>query len=175
MYSYLKEDYRQMKAKDGSFAKLLLQVLFNAGFRAVFLYRIGRSLRLKRVKIGAVLCEKLMHHTCHCWISTNAEIGPGFVIRHVGTIVIGSNVVAGRNLDIRQGITIGGNMGKRSSDGRTQPKLGDNVLIGAGAVVVGPIEIGNNCVIGANSVVTQSFNNNSVIAGIPGVIIKRNN
>ncbi|WP_149524362.1 serine O-acetyltransferase [Sphingobacterium hotanense] len=173
MIRELSVDFEKMKGFSPSFLRILHLAFSHSGYRAVFLYRIGHWLRRKNMRLMAIFCEKIMHHLCNCWISTNAVIGQGFVIRHVGTIVIGGRVTAGENLDIRQGITLGGNMGKTSLDGRSQPKLGNNVLIGAGAKILGPVEIGDNCLIGANAVVTKDFECDSIIGGIPAILIRK--
>lgn len=151
---------------------ILMEMIKNSGYRAVVLYRLGHSCRKRKWRLLAVLCEKIMHHASNCWISTNAIIAEGFVIRHVGCIVIGGLVKIGRNCDIRQGITIGGNMGKTNELGNSQPVLGDNILIGAGAKILGPVHIGDNCVIGANAVVIGSFEPNSIIGGVPARLLK---
>lgn len=112
-----------------------------------------------------------MHHLCFCAISTNAVIGGGFVVRHVGCLVIGGLTRIGENCDIRHEVTLGGNMG-RVVEGRTQPVLGDNIIIGVGAKILGPVVIGNNSIIGANAVVISSFPENSIIGGVPAVLLK---
>jgi len=113
-----------------------------------------------------------MHHLCHCWISTFAEIGPGFYIAHVGSLVIGQETRIGRNCDVRQNVTFGGNFNKRDDQGRSQPLVGDNVSFGAGAVVIGPIKVGSNSIVGANSVVTRDVPENVIVSGVPAVVLK---
>lgn len=85
-------------------------------------------------------------------------------------IVIGCFVHAGRNLEIFQNVTIGSN--RKEKAGRVMPLIGDNVTIGSGAVVVGPIIIGNNVSIGANSYVDKDIPDNAIVAGIPAKIIR---
>lgn len=113
-----------------------------------------------------------MHHLCHCWISLSAEIGPGFLIAHVGGLVIGGNTRIGKNCDVRQNVTFGGNFNKVDQDGRTQPWVDDNVSFGAGAVIIGPIRVGANSIIGANTVVTRDVPNNVIVFGVPGKIVR---
>jgi len=164
MFENIRHDYFRRKAKKGSVVQIIFHAFRDAGFRAVLFYRIGRWFNDRRFRLGGVFFERLMHHLCHCWISTLARIGPGFVITHVCGIVIPPNVVLGKNCDIRQNVTFGGNYGKRNEDGQTNPRLGDNVSVGAGAVVLGPVQIGSNSIIGANAVVTNSIPENSVTA-----------
>ena len=113
-----------------------------------------------------------MHHLCHCYISVSSDIGPGFLIGHVGGIVIGSKTKIGKNCDIRQNVTTGGNFSKTGSNGQTQPIIKDNVSISVGACILGPITVGENSIIGANSVVTRDIPKNSIVSGIPAVKIK---
>jgi serine O-acetyltransferase len=172
----IREDLRCARGKPSRLfvAACLKHAVIDSGFRAVALYRIGRYFRRRRMRVLAVVCEKIMHHVSNCWISTNATIGEGFVIRHVGCIIIGGQVKIGRHCDIRQGITLGGNMGKTNKDGNSQPILGNNILIGAGAKILGPVKIGDNCLIGANAVVVCSFEANSTIGGVPAKLLKQN-
>lgn len=104
-------------------------------------------------------------------ISEKANIKGGFYIGHSGCIVIGGGTVAGYNFSIRQGVTFGGG----SSIGKlNHPVVGNNVVIGAGAMVIGALVIGDNVMIGANSVVTKDIESNSRAAGIPAKILNKN-
>ena len=167
-------DYKRIKKNTGkgSITKYINLCFSNAGFRAVFLYRLGRFFYLSKTPIIPGLCQRLMHHLAHCWISVNADIGPGFLIAHVGGIIIGGDTVIGKNCDIRQNVTFGGNFNKVSSDNRSQPTLADNISICVGAVIVGPVKIGSNSIIGANSVVTRDIPENVIASGIPATVIK---
>jgi serine O-acetyltransferase len=172
--SHIFLDYKRLrnKEKKGSFFKYMYLFVSNAGFRAILLYRLGRYFYLRKIPLFPGFCQRLMHHLCHCWINVSAKIGPGFLIAHVGGIVIGGSTIIGKNCDIRQNVTFGGNFNKTSSDSRTQPVLGDNVSVCPGAVIVGPITIGSNSIIGANSVVTSNIPENVIVSGIPAKIIK---
>ncbi|MBN1123651.1 MAG: hypothetical protein JXA82_01490 [Sedimentisphaerales bacterium] len=124
-------------------------------------------------KLGllAPITERFMHHLSHCWISTLAEIGPGFRIPHVCGIIIPPGIIIGENCEIRQNVTLGGNYGKTNAKGRTNPRLGNSVSLGPGAVVLGPVEIGDNTVIGANAVVTTDIPPNSVVGAFRAEIL----
>jgi serine O-acetyltransferase len=173
MFENLKEDYKRYGKKPPSIARYLCKTTTNAGFRAVMLYRIGRWCRLNRLGPLAAILERIMHHACHCWISTFAEIGPGLMVAHVCGLVVGGSTRLGKNCDIRQNVTFGGNFNKIDADGRSQPWVGDNVSVGAGAVIVGPVKIGSNSIIGANSVVTRDVPENVIVMGVPAQIIKK--
>ena len=151
---------------------ILLCAILHAGFRAVLLFRIGKVFRQYGFRVVAAIIERIMHHACHCWISTSASIGKGFLVAHVGGIVIGGSVVIGSNCDIRQNVTLGGNYNRQDEDGRTQPAVENNVSIGVGAVILGPVKIGTNTIVGANSVVTRDMPSNSIVAGIPAQVIR---
>tara|TARA_B110000003_G_C16601840_1_gene515946 strand:+ start:1098 stop:1676 length:579 start_codon:yes stop_codon:yes gene_type:complete len=174
MLSYIFLDYKRFrnKEKKGSLFKYLYLFFSDAGFRAILLYRTGRYFYLLQVPFIPGICQRLMHHLCHCWINVGAKIGPGFMIAHVGGIIIGASTIIGKNCDIRQNVTFGGNFNKISSDNRTQPIIGDNVSICVGAVIAGPIRIGSNSIIGANSVVTTDIPENVIASGIPATVIK---
>ena len=168
----LKADCARISSKRINLSTIFYKVLSNAGFRALFLYRIGRYFNLKRQGTLASICQRLMHHLSHCWISVGADIGPGFLIAHVGGLIIGGETRIGSNCDVRQNITFGGNFNKTSTIGRSQPWLGDNISVGAGAVILGPISVGSNSIIGANTVVTRDVPENVIVFGVPGKVIK---
>lgn len=168
----LRKDFvRYSKAKPSAL-KIFRLAMAKPGFRAIFLYRLGRSLKYNKFSFLAGICQRIMHHACHCYISVNADIGPGFLIAHVGGIVVGGKTVIGKNCDIRQNVTFGGNFSKKDEQGRSQPTIADGVSIGAGACILGPVKIGENVIVGANSVVTRDVPANMIASGIPAKILK---
>jgi serine O-acetyltransferase len=165
MFETLRQDYAGNRGTGrATLPRMLWAATNNSGFRAMCFYRFARWCRARGCRSLAVLAERLMHHLCHCWISSLADLGPGFRVAHVCGIVVPPNVIAGANCEIRQNVTLGGNLGKSSAGGRQTPVLGDGVSIGPGAVILGPIEVGANTFIGANAVVTQSVPPNSIVA-----------
>jgi serine O-acetyltransferase len=104
-------------------------------------------------------------------IHPGAKIGKEFFIDHGSGVVIGETAEIGDNCLLYQGVTLGGTSTKRE---KRHPTLLNNVVVGAGAKIVGPITIGNNVKIGANSVVIDNVPDNSVVVGIPGKIVSRN-
>lgn len=132
----------------------ICSALSGMSFPARFLYYIARLVyRHQQVKYGIQIGHKL-------------KVGKGFRIDHYGGIVIGESTVIGDNCTILQNVTIGKNKGRN-------PKIGNNVRINAGAIIIGGITIGDNCIIGAGAVVTHSFPDNCVIAGVPAKLIKK--
>jgi serine O-acetyltransferase len=172
MFETLEQDYRRYSQRKGNLWRYAYKAAANAGFRAVCLYRLGAWLLQHNLRTLAGMTERVMHHACHCWISVTAEIGPGLLIAHVGGLVIGGKTRIGQNCDVRQNVTFGGNFSKVAEDGRTQPWVGDQVSVGAGAVVLGPVRIGSNVIIGANSVVTRDVPDNVIVFGVPAEVIK---
>ena len=105
-----------------------------------------------------------------CWIPHNLIAGKNLILGYGGLgIVIHGDAIIGDDVHIDQNVTIGGN-GTESG----VPKIGNNVYIGSGAKILGPIIVGDSCVVGANSVVIKNVKNNTVVAGIPAKIIKEN-
>lgn len=151
MFDAIEQDYRRYYKTESNLWRYIYRAISNAGFRANVFYRLGVYLLHRNMSLLSGVCERLSHHLCHCWISANAEIGPGFLIAHVGGIVIGGRTRIGKNCDIRQNVTFGGNFSKVGLDGRTMPYVGDNVSVGAGAVIAGPVRIGSNSIIGAKT------------------------
>lgn len=155
--------------------KLAIILLF-PGFQAVALYRISRWLntRGKRHFFGwwpilalEAVITRIIEITSGIYISPNAQIGAGLYFPHFGGIFIGAGSVIGRNCDIYQGVTVGYS-GRAGDSG--YPVLGDRVFIAAGAKVIGPIRIGHDVAIGANTVVTKSAPDQAVLLGIPGKV-----
>jgi len=176
MFDNIRQDFVRSilpKNKKPILSRILFRVAKDAGFRTVFFYRIAKCFRKYEIPVIPAIIERLMHHLCHCWISSLADIGPGFIVAHVCGIIIPPGVIIGKNCDIRQNVTLGGNYGKKNKDGRTNPTIYDNVSIGANAVVLGPITIGSHSIIGANAVVTKSIPGHSVVAGFRSEIIAK--
>lgn len=168
----LLEDLKRYTSRKPNNYTLVRTAFSKAGFRAIVLHRIGHYYHAKKSYHLAGFCQRLMHHLCHCYINAAASIGPGFLIAHVGGIVIGGETIIGANCDIRQNVTLGGNYNKTSENGRTQPFLENGISIGAGACILGPVHIGENALIGANSVVVKNIPANMIAFGVPAIVVK---
>ena len=136
----------------------------------MLLYRIGNYFYKKNIPIVPKICDLLIRFVHNCAIFSETDIGVGtqFGYRGIG-VVIHKRAVIGKNCSIAPNVTIGGR--SREYD---VPVIGDNVYIAGGAKVLGPITIGDDCVIGANAVVIKSMPANTMAVGIPAKIIKEN-
>lgn len=152
------------------FLILLKYIIGSKGFRSVFLYRL--IYHYKNIQILKLFFTAIRFVSFSINIHPNVKIGEKFMIGHPECIVIHSNSVIGDNVTIAQGVTLGGTTGKIKS-GRDAPIIGDNVFIGAGAKILGPVKIGKNSIIGANAVVITDIPNNSVAVGIPAKGMKK--
>jgi serine O-acetyltransferase len=140
------------------------------GFRATYIYRQkqyhrqnGNSLRLKFwICMHGVFCN-------YIFFDHNAQVGGGLFMPHAFGIVIGAPKI-GTNCTIYHNVTIAASY-RTGNEGTGCPIMGDNVTVSPGAVVLGPINLGSNVIIGANSVVTKDFSSNVVIAGVPAKVI----
>jgi len=136
-------------------------------FEAVYIYRLSSFFYQKGKKKAAYRLYRKNFRRNSIEIKPNVMIGPGFVIGHPSGIVIGAGTNIGRNFYIYQGVTLG-----RAHDKDGYPQIGDNVKMFAGSKAFGNIRIGSNVIIGVNSVVTKSTDDNCIIVGIPGKVLK---
>lgn len=139
-------------------------------FYLVLLYRIGNFFYRHKIPYVPDLFKALQLLIFSAEVSPYAQIGGGLRIYHSVGIVIGHACEIGENVEIFQNVTMGGN--DKEIDGRTMPKIGNNVSVFSGAAVLGPVVIGDNVSIGANSIVTKDVPCNVVVAGIPAKMIK---
>jgi serine O-acetyltransferase len=151
----------------GSFLEVLLTY---SGLHALVFYRIANGLR----RIGVPFLPRLISQTAKFLtgieIHPGATIGNGLFIDHGMGVVVGETAIIGDNVTMYQGVTLGGT-GKEK--GKRHPTIGENVVIGAGAKVLGNITIGSNSYIGANAVVIKDVPDNSTVVGVPGRITKQ--
>lgn len=157
--------------KFGLVTSITLFILGSKGFRSVFFYRL-MSIKFRNNHTLRIFISILRVISFSIEIPYTAQIGEGFLIGHHEGVIINGDCIIGKNFTIQQGVTIGGNIGK-IKEGRETPLIGDNVFIGAGAKVLGPIKIGDNSMIGANAVVIKNVPNDSVAVGIPAKVIKK--
>ena len=146
------------------------EVFLYPSFKAMMMYRVAH----KWYKSGHYfwarwLSQKAVRKT-GIEIHPGAQIGKGLFIDHGSGVIIGETTIIGDNCTLYQGVTLGGT-GKEQ--GKRHPTLGNNVMVSAGAKVLGSFTIGDNCKIGAGSVVLEEVPPNCTVVGIPGRIVKR--
>lgn len=165
----LKNQIKSMKEKDPSI-KSSIEVILYPGFWILICHSLAHKLYKKKLFFVSRLISQLGRFFTGIEIHPGAIIGEGLFIDHGMGVVIGETCRIGDNVIIYQGVTLGGT-GKEK--GKRHPTIGNNVLIGSGVKVLGPIKIGDNSRIGAGSVVLQNIEPNSTVVGVPGRAIKR--
>lgn len=163
-------DARNIAEKDPACRNLLEVVLLYPGFHALLFYRIAHLFQKMHWKFVARLISQLARWLTGIEIHPGATIGKRLFIDHGMGIVIGETSSIGDNCTIYHGVTLGGT-GKDKY--KRHPDLGNNVSVGCGAKILGPIKIGNNVKIGANAVVLKEVPDNSTVVGIPGKIVNK--
>lgn len=167
MFEYIKKQLDIIKRKDPAIHSNL-EVLLYPSFKVMIYYHISHKLYLKgHFFLARYLCERAKRKT-GIEIHPGATIGDDFFIDHGSGVVIGETTIIGNNVTIYHGVTLGGTSLDKV---KRHPTVMDNVMIGAGAKILGNITIGSNTKIGANAVVTKDIPNDSVVVGVPGKCI----
>ena len=168
VFSQIKEDIKTIYDKDPA-AENILEVLFcYPGLHALIMHRIAHKLNYWKIPLIPRIISNISRFFTGIEIHPAARIGRRFFIDHGIGVVIGATTIIGDDVLLYQGVTLGGT-GKEH--GKRHPTLGDNIVIGSGAKVLGNITIGSNSRIGAGSVVIDNVPENSTVVGIPGRIV----
>lgn len=171
MFKRIREDIRTIKERDPA-ARSALEVAFlYNGYKAVRAHRLANFFYRHGWKLIARWISQRCVYQTNIEIHPAATIGRRFFIDHGTGVVIGETAVIGDDCTIYQGVTLGGT-GK--DKGKRHPTLGNNVMVGAGAKVLGPIHIGDNVRIAAGAVVLNDIPDNSTAVGIPARVVRRN-
>ncbi len=168
-FKYYKEQVKVIRERDPAI-KNNLEVLLYPSFRALYSYRRAHKHYLKKRYFLARFISQRAARKTGIEIHPGATIGEGFFIDHGHGVIIGETTIIGDNVTIYQGVTLGGT-GKES--GKRHPTICDNVMISAGAKVIGSFTVGENSKIGAGSVVLSEVPPNSTVVGVPGRVVKR--
>lgn len=171
VFSRIREEIGIIKARDPAMHSDW-EVFLYPSFRAIMNYRVAHKLYVKGHYFLARFLSQRSARKTGIEIHPGARIGRGLFIDHGHGVVIGETAIVGDNVTLYQGVTLGGN-GKEH--GKRHPTIGNNVMISAGAKVLGSFEIGDNSKIGAGSVVLSPVPSNCTVVGVPGRIVKRNN
>lgn len=171
LIKYIKEEMQIIKERDPAI-KTPLEVFLYPSFKAILHYRLAHKLYKKKHYFLARWISQRAARKTGIEIHPGATIGKGLFIDHGIGVVIGETTVIGDNVTLYQGVTLGGT-GKEK--GKRHPTVGNNVMISAGAKVLGSFTIGDNSKIGAGSVVLSEVPPNSTVVGVPGRVVKRDN
>ena len=170
------QDYNRKettKLNQGTFYKYFTKLIVSESFKVTFWFRVLSYLRNKGV-LSKLLYYPLRYHYMHVQRETGiqlpigTQIGGGICFCHFGSVVIANSVIIGKNVSIHPDVTIGRTF---AGSKRGVPIIGDNVVIFAGAKIVGNIRIGNNAVVGPNAVVIDDIPDDSVAVGVPAKVI----
>ncbi len=163
------QDLQAVFERDPAATSRLEVFLTYSGFHALLTYRIAHWLWKHQIPILPRIISQLARWLTGVEIHPGATIGTGFFIDHGMGVVIGETTEIGDYVTLFQGVTLGGTGKER---GKRHPTLGNHVVVGAGAKVLGGIRIGDNVKVGANAVVLRSVPANSTVVGNPGRIVK---
>lgn len=168
--SNIKEEIRIIRERDPAIHSSM-EVFLYPSFKVMMHYRIAHRLYEKQHYFLARYISQRGVRKTGIEIHPGARIGRGFFIDHGNGVIIGETTIIGDNVTLYQGVTLGGT-GKEH--GKRHPTIGNNVMISAGAKVLGSFTIGDNSKIGAGSVVLSEVPPNSTVVGVPGRVVKRN-
>ena len=169
MISYIKQEIKVIRERDPAI-KSNMEVFLYPSFKAIIAYRIAHKLyRKKHYFLARWISQRAVRKT-GIEIHPGAKIGKGLFIDHGSGVIIGETAELGDNVTLYQGVTLGGT-GKEQ--GKRHPTLKDNVMVSAGAKVLGSFTIGEKSKIGAGSVVLKEVPPNCTVVGVPGRIVKR--
>ena len=170
MLAELHRDIRAVRERDPAARSTLEVLLCYPGVHALAFHRIAHAIWRRGWTIPARFLSHVSRFLTGIEIHPAARIGPGLFIDHGMGVVIGETSEVGENVTLLQGVTLGGTSLKRE---KRHPTLGNNVVVGAGAKIIGAFKIGDGSRIGAGSVVVREVPTNSVVVGVPGRVTYR--
>lgn len=171
MFKRIRKDIQVIFERDPAARSVWEVVLCYPGFHAILMHRLAHKLYCR----GWILLPRMISQISRFFsgieIHPGAKIGEGLFIDHGMGVVIGETAEVGNNVTLYQGVTLGGT-GKEK--GKRHPTVGNNVVIGTGAKVLGSFKVGDNVKIGAGSVVNKPVPPNTTVIGVPGRVVIRN-
>lgn len=168
MFQRIRDDIRSVFERDPAARSSIEVLLAYPGLHAVWWHRIAHRVWRWRLRLLARLISQFSRWLTGIEIHPGAKIGNRFFIDHGMGVVIGETAEIGDDCTLYHGVTLGGTTWKK---GKRHPSLGNNVVIGAGAKILGPITIGDNARVGSNSVVVKDVPAGATVVGIPGRIV----
>lgn len=170
MFDTVRQDIKVIFERDPAARSVLEVILCYPGFHALFFYRLANIFWRGRLYLLGRLVSHIGRFLTGVEIHPGARIGKGFFIDHGMGVVIGETSEIGDNVTLYHGVTLGGTSWQK---GKRHPTLEDNVVVGAGAKILGPFKVGRNSIIGAGSVVVKEVPPYSTVIGIPGRVVHR--
>jgi len=170
MLTDLRRDIRAVRERDPAARSTLEILLCYPGVHALAFHRLAHAMWRHGWTIPARFLSHVSRFVTGIEIHPAAKLGPGLFIDHGMGVVIGETAEVGANVTLLQGVTLGGTSLKRE---KRHPTLGNNVVVGAGAKIIGAFKIGDGSRIGAGSVVVREVPTNSVVVGVPGRVTYR--
>ncbi|HAH21995.1 MAG TPA: serine O-acetyltransferase [Candidatus Omnitrophica bacterium] len=167
---FFREEIQAAMTKDPAGRSYVEVLTLYPGLHSIVMHRLAHALRALPIPFLPRFLSQMMRFFTGIEIHPGAKIGRGLFIDHGMGVVIGETAVVGDNVLLYQGVTLGGT-GKEK--GKRHPTIGNNVVIGAGAQVLGNIVIGDNSYIGANAVVVKPIPPHSTVVGVPGRITQQ--
>src|SRR5271156_3674844 len=170
MLTAIRQDIRAAKERDPAVPSTLQVVFAYPGVHAIWGHRVSHWLWERDAKVTARTVGEITRILTGVDIHPGAILGTGLFIDHATGVVIGETAEVGDDVTIYHGVTLGGT---GRDTGKRHPTIGDRVIIGAGAKILGPIKIGDDSRIGANAVVVKEVPSSAVVVGVPGQVISR--
>jgi len=168
MISHLKEDLRAVFDRDPAVRNVFEIIFCYPGFHAMLFYRFSHWLWVNQFFLLGRFISHLGRFFTGIEIHPGARIGRSFFIDHGMGVVIGETAEIGDNCTLYHGVTLGGTTWAKE---KRHPTLGDNVVVGSGAKILGPFTVGDNSKVGSNSVVVKEVPANATVVGIPGRVV----
>ena len=175
-YKIILKDIQAIMDRDPATRSKLEAIICSSGLHAIMVHRLSHTLWKHDFFLAARIISQIARFFTGVEIHPGAQIGEGFMIDHGMGVVIGETTIIGKNVTLYHDVTLGGRKlydenGKKLE--KRHPTIGDNVIIGSGAQILGPIVIGNNVKIGSNAIVIKDIPNNSTVVNNPAYIVKK--
>lgn len=174
-FSFIKQDLAAVISRDPATNSKLEAILFSSGLHAIFVYRMAHFLWRKGFKLSARFLAQFARFLTGVEIHPAAQIGYGFFIDHGMGVVIGETTQIGNNVTLYHDVTLGGRTvfdAKGKVMNKRHPTIGNDVVIGSGAQILGPIKIGDGAKIGSNSIVVKDVAKGETVIGVASHKVK---
>ncbi len=172
-FKQILQDLDTITSKDPATSGRLEAFLCSSGYHGILFYRVSHYMWEKGWRLSARIISQFGRWVTGVEIHPGARIGKNFFIDHGMGVVIGETSVIGDNVTMYHGVTLGGTKSYGGKKGKRHPTVEDNVVIGAGAMVLGPITIGKNAKIGANATVVKDVAENTTVIGTAAIPVEK--